>query len=223
MRLRRTYTISIHAPRTGSDRSFGTADVTDTEFQSTLPARGATSSAAGTGKGNTFQSTLPARGATKGMQEKLADLVIFQSTLPARGATTRSIEADGKREISIHAPRTGSDMLPILYAKHPKDFNPRSPHGERLRGYFLRPRRLIFQSTLPARGATRAEPSKSAKVLISIHAPRTGSDARACGGRPRKRRFQSTLPARGATRPPIALCRPCVISIHAPRTGSDDY
>ena len=123
--------------------------------------------------------------------------------------------------ISIHAPRTGSDMLPILYAKHPKDFNPRSPHGERRRWYSSslptspfqstlpargatwNPHRLylykIFQSTLPARGATTAHSGKFRGVPISIHAPRTGSDltnvAISCGSE---------------------------ISIHAPRTGSDE-
>ena len=57
---------------------------------------------------------------------------------------------------------------------------------------------------------------------ISIHAPRTGSDAseRACGDRPRK--FQSTLPARGATRDGDGGDLMEVISIHAPRTGSDE-
>ena len=57
--------ISIHAPRTGSD---DIADITITVwvlFQSTLPARGAThEGAARRGSMVEFQSTLPARGAT---------------------------------------------------------------------------------------------------------------------------------------------------------------
>ena len=56
-----------------------------------------------------------------------------------------------------------------------------------------------FQSTLPARGATRSEGGYAARYHISIHAPRTGSDS-----------FR------------IALLNHVVISIHAPRTGSDD-
>ena len=56
----------------------------------------------------------------------------------------------------------------------------------------------IFQSTLPARGATEREGRILQHFLISIHAPRTGSD----------------------------LCTEILhgdkaISIHAPRTGSD--
>ena len=56
-----------------------------------------------------FQSTLPARGATaQGYQINPA--TIFQSTLPARGATAEYLSAIAHRSISIHAPRTGSDL-----------------------------------------------------------------------------------------------------------------
>ena len=37
-----TIRISIHAPREGSDSAFMRSNITDREFQSTLPARGAT-------------------------------------------------------------------------------------------------------------------------------------------------------------------------------------
>ena len=103
----------------------------------------------------------------------------FQSTLPARGATNSIIDGvTGSISISIHAPRTGSDLrksapefpgkqfqstLPARGATwldyqaddYPADFNPRSPHGERhanLNAFALE--KGIFQSTLPARGAT---------------------------------------------------------------------
>ena len=79
----------------------------------------------------------------------------------------------------------------------------------------------LFQSTLPARGATpdiifagaynvisihaprtgsdRAFLRKSAEIGISIHAPRTGSDVCWITFSTRNCQFQSTLPARGAT------------------------
>ena len=88
--------------------------------------------------------------------------------------------AGGRRavgEISIHAPRTGSDTARGWAGCAVRHFNPRSPHGERP----------------PRPGA--AAPADG----ISIHAPRTGSDP--C--------------------PPSGLPAPS-ISIHAPRTGSDD-
>ena len=57
--------ISIHAPRTGSDCSGSAYFWISASFQSTLPARGATDRAdAGEHPRKRFQSTLPARGAT---------------------------------------------------------------------------------------------------------------------------------------------------------------
>ena len=56
--------------------------------------------------------------------------------------------------ISIHAPRTGSDGIVASY---------------RALGF-------EFQSTLPARGATDQHEILHRLRLISIHAPRTGSD-----------------------------------------------
>ena len=55
-----------------------------------------------------------------------------------------------------------------------------------------------FQSTLPARGATNMPDFDKKFVVISIHAPRTGSDDGT------DKRLMDEL-----------------ISIHAPRTGSD--
>ena len=77
----------------------------------------------------------------------------FQPTLPARGATRHAQAAACRREISTHAPRTGSDstcmtsFFPTSISTHaPRtgsnlrsgcrrrrriNFNPRSPHGER--------------------------------------------------------------------------------------------
>ena len=78
-------------------------------------------------------------------------------------------------------------------------FNPRSPHGERHEENNKEYEGLIFQSTLPARGATAYHIRSNTNILISIHAPRTGSDLPLFGG------FSNRF----------------CISIHAPRTGSD--
>ena len=83
--------------------------------------------------------------------------ITFQSTLPARGATRHVAMGIQQILISIHAPCTGSDTVTSGMETSEDDFNPRSLHGERLRGRRdLHPRRR-FQSTLPARGATCAE------------------------------------------------------------------
>ena len=122
----------------------------------------------------------------------------FQSTLPARGATGISGSGHQYRAISIHAPRTGSDVRRRPAPCRRWNFNPRSPHGERRGNATLTQKNYSFQSTLPARGATWSECRSARRSGISIHAPRTGSDA-------------SSVDL-------VALRK---ISIHAPRTGSD--
>ena len=57
-----------------------------------------------------------------------------------------------------------------------QDFNPRSPHGERLQRDYHGAFDIVFQSTLPARGATADRILSNMRQIISIHAPRTGSD-----------------------------------------------
>ena len=59
------------------------------------------------------------------------------------------------------------------------------------------------------------------RLKISIHAPRTGSDAVNCFKSRWTEKFQSTLPARGATVKRSMVVSLESISIHAPRTGSD--
>ena len=154
-RNRRGLRISIHAPRTGSDKAGIAQRYYEAQFQSTLPARGATVTLPRIGHSTenfnprsphgerldpdnnevtigTFQSTLPARGATLRTASMLSACPAFQSTLPARGATARHSSSPRFDDISIHAPRTGSDNKNLEECKH----------------------RAIFQSTLPARGAT---------------------------------------------------------------------
>ena len=79
------------------------------------------------------------------------------------------------------------------------DFNPRSPHGERPSGVVDTSLSKIFQSTLPAWGATRLFNQLYCQPLISIHAPRMGSDLQQTTQKWKGKRFQSTLPAWGAT------------------------
>ena len=101
-----------------------------------------------------FQSTLPARGATRQPLFVVVLSTLFQSTLPARGATGLAPQLSLSMEISIHAPRTGSDFVRQGRCAHHGNFNPRSPHGERREAVFGAVTLLAFQSTLPARGAT---------------------------------------------------------------------
>ena len=92
----------------------------------------------------------------------------------------------------------GSDLPRITISFGLLNFNPRSPHGERLPKPFQKQLNITFQSTLPAWGATCVGCRSRLLSDISIHAPRMGSD----------------LPAR-------AIFSAVSISIHAPRMGSD--
>ena len=79
------------------------------------------------------------------------------------------------------------------------DFNPRSPYGERHRSALMPMPRLV----------------------ISIHAPLTGSDLFSRVNLIPAPVFQSTLPLRGATSSSEVIFVQIDISIHAPLTGSD--
>ena len=125
------------------------------------------------------------------------------------------------------------------------DFNPRSPCGERRANALSLADGTIFQSTLPVWGATGASDARGGNEVISIHAPRVGSDRGTGIASGWNWVFQSTLPVWGATRVgqpashgihrnfnPRSPCGERLdivandhvgtdISIHAPRVGSD--
>ena len=170
--LRNEPRISIHAPRTGSDPTSSPPLRTTSVFQSTLPARGATRS---------------------GMYQTPAWRKISIHA-PRTGSDMGSILSQSAVLISIHAPRTGSDptsarrrralrqfqsTLPARGAtrkgqendRRTTDFNPRSPHGERQDGPRPEQEDTIFQSTLPARGATT--PARRASRASTHFNPRS--------------------------------------------------
>ena len=191
--------ISIHAPRTGSDGRVHRPASIFTHFNPRSPH--------GERLGDfctyiyrcRFQSTLPARGATGTIS-----VYEFPRTIsihaPRTGSDVSNIRGFSAHDIiSIHAPRTGSDSANSTGKKQQNYFNPRSPHGERhFQNIGITPY-MIFQSTLPARGATPPTPAATLPAIISIHAPRTGSDLAWSDRRSFRAIFQSTLPARGAT------------------------
>ena len=123
--------------------------------------------------------------------------------------------------ISIHAPRTGSDHTIQRGSYGTGYFNPRSPHGERrtCRRRALR-QSARFQSTLPARGATKYCRSRTAYWHISIHAPRTGSDGKPLSDGNRHG-ISIHAPRTGSDGFIVGTIAYIDISIHAPRTGSD--
>ena len=125
----------------------------------------------------------------------------FQSTRPVRGATIFNDFRGLHKNISIHAPRAGRDSQTQTTWPDRANFNPRAPCGARLTTRGAQPRRKIFQSTRPVRGATSQKRKSRPVSPISIHAPRAGRDARQAPPAARYNRFQSTRPVRGATSP----------------------
>ena len=79
----------------------------------------------------------------------------------------------------------------------------------------------IFLSTLPVRGATGQGVDSDHPVVISIHAPREGSD----GGKVWRSTIDNNIsihaPREGSDPAPHGSRHQCGISIHAPREGSD--
>ncbi len=170
--------VSIHAPRAGRDVARA--------VRCTVVAA--------------FQSTRPARGATTHRTARCWNELCFNPRAP-RGARP-SIEwaTQTSAAVSIHAPRAGRDRTTHRPSATEPCFNPRAPRGARRQCtdavaaasrmfQSTRPARgatgramvasdvpIAFQSTRPARGATRRIDSAWLHLRVSIHAPRAGRD-----------------------------------------------
>ena len=169
--------ISIHAPRVGSDAGGRGGHLMDIEFQSTLPVWGATGVfcfPAGSERISIHAPRVGSDPSTAGRPSSdyyfnprspcgerqwvvcgwLVRCINFNPRSPC-GERPRKLEDTRKRaNISIHAPRVGSDKVSVKP-------NKRGPR---------------FQSTLPVWGATCLCIHTAASSKISIHAPRVGSD-----------------------------------------------
>ena len=148
-------TISIHAPRGGSDRCPASGVALPGGFQSTLPVGGATprrqrpGCAAGdfNPRSPRGERPLPVR------RRKSSGMISIHA--PRGGSDPMFCAYIGYSvPISIHAPRGGSDGTKQNTKQKRFDFNPRSPWGER----------------------PNAITESLGALSISIHAPRGGSD-----------------------------------------------
>ena len=157
--------ISIHAPRVGSDGWRRLPTAKRRLFQSTLPVWGATKWDVYEGQFFEISMHAPRVGSDRPTSTRKSSAGAFQSTLPVWGATLPPGSAAEAEAISIHAPRVGSDSVARIS---------RSPARK-------------FQSTLPVWGATDTKIIGQSTNRISIHAPRVGSDLTPA-------RFQSLVP-----------------------------
>ena len=131
-RAERIIYISIHAPRRGSDA----ADTPDAPTPADISIHA------------------PRTGSDGGRRRQGGHHVYFNPRSPHGERPSRSPIAGNDSSISIHAPRTGSDHHGHCVVDGHPHFNPRSPHGERRAIDFDKAVKDLFQSTLPARGAT---------------------------------------------------------------------
>ena len=214
------------------------------KFQSTLPARGATRiSKLSLRIKHNFNPRSP-RGERHHSPHLTQIIPKFQSTLPARGATAKTrltlvgsshfnprsprgerhkliLSGTPVQNISIHAPREGSDVTGAVTKAFGALFQSTLPARGATRPWRPPGRPSTFQSTLPARGATPTFGCFMGEHGISIHAPREGSDLHRSWRFHHRGDFNPRSP-RGERRRPLR--RPQVrhqISIHAPREGSD--
>ena len=131
--------------------------------------------------------------------------------------------ADRIARISIRTPRAGSDSVCQNAWSVPKYFNPCSPCGERRIPRVLDQSLGEFQSMLPVRGATPVCLIEYRSQIISIHAPRAGSDARFPSAWVPCWHFNPCSPCGERQEGMVIVGHPLDISIHAPRAGSDSY
>ena len=152
--------ISTHAPRTGSDQQKCCAIISIQQISTHAPRTGSDALSCKFSKVLAHFNPRSPHGERRPPSCKGVRHLAFQPTLPARGATA---------QCAAHHPRAGH-------------FNPRSPHGERRHRHpcssgavpisthaprtgsdggrsTTRSRGLLFQPTLPARGATRSAAS----------------------------------------------------------------
>ena len=79
----------------------------------------------------------------------------------------------------------------------------------------------MFQSTPPARGATKRSPASRLYLYGFNPRPPRGGRPKRCATDRANMRFQSTPPARGATSAARISTLSSTVSIHAPRAGGD--
>ena len=146
--------ISIHAPRVGSDPKRPCSAASPTNFNPRSPCGERRQQTRSRPETSYFNPRSPC-GERRRRRRNRGFIIAFQSTLPVWGATFPVLPNKPIGDISIHAPRVGSDSILAVTVCRSVYFNPRSPCGERQ----------------VAGGPT------AVGGIISIHAPRVGSDS----------------------------------------------
>ena len=192
------FQVSIHAPRTGCDAI----------------GRGARRPPA------SFNSRTP-HGVRLRLTGFFSPPIQFQFTHPARGATRTVKESRKGRTVSIHAPRTGCDIINLNSSNHIiMSFNSRTPHGVRQDGTIVTQRDWRFNSRTPHGVRPNTDVIHYQQLKFQFTHPARGATAYQRVARRGTTRFNSRTP-HGVRPPPKYETSRRTVSIHAPRTGCD--
>ena len=147
--------ISTHAPRTGSDIRRMVRDGEYTEFQPTLPARGATEiRPPALPTQDNFNPRSPHGERPYLQYGRSGETADFNPRSPHGERRFAEVFAPSFGIISTHAPRTGSDPENRWGFAPLSGFQPTLPARGATSRFLRGVRHKLFQPTLPARGAT---------------------------------------------------------------------
>ena len=212
-------------------------------FQSPPPMREATREPFGWRYGSEFQPTLPMRGATC-CSDPCDQAASISTHAPHAGSDEMCARIRHRCLISTHAPHAGSDVAPTP-TPQPTTISTHAPHAESdadnvynaisagqfqptlpMRGATISSGNSasipLFQPTLPMRGATNYKPHYWRFCRFQPTLPMRGA-TRSLTKRSASTIFQPTLPMRGATKARGGKRVMYAISTHAPHAGSDAW
>ena len=236
--------ISIHAPREGSDWQIAQKAGKVGVFLSTLPARGATCIPPVSASDRVYFYPRSPRGERRIRSSWKRTKTNFYPRSPRGERLDEAMPPRLDDRISIHAPREGSDQRLLEGHAVPGYISIHAPREGSDGTFSIRDGMpSAFLSTLPARGATRSRPGRQRPTahfyprsprgerrgsldadaefqVISIHAPREGSDQASLPPFP-QRAISIHAPREGSDLFAALSDRRADISIHAPREGSD--
>ena len=215
--------ISIHTPLAGSDFGFDSRAQCRWYFNPHSPCGERRAVYRQTApKPTEFQSTLPLRGATNARSREIAAILISIHT-PLAGSDVRRGPVEPARQgISIHTPLAGSDLQIKGLSAGPLTFQSTLPlRGATCLSVRSCRSRLISIHT-PLAGSDKNSGSHDvAFQLISIHTPLAGSDL-AWRAENHRRNISIHTPLAGSDQLRLALHSLWGrISIHTPLAGSD--
>ena len=191
--------ISIHAPREGRDVLAGVPGGDSRYFNPRAPRGARLEVTSKYAFNKLFQSTRPARGATA-MDRSSTRLMMISIHAPREGRDPWRGETNIWRwNFNPRAPRGARRNGRARHLARRDHFNPRAPRGARPSCHRLRWHRTYFNPRAPRGARLAGEPVTYARAVFQSTRPARGATKLTSGQVPFTKKFQSTRPARGAT------------------------